>query len=289
MPTKGILILAFGHPYYGRYAHNLAVSLKHADPDMPIALVYGGDALNHLSVFDISKVFDQQIPVPKEYVTREGVTEWLKAKTFLFNLSPFDETLYLDADTLWLPGHKPSELFSQFKDIDFTIANHGPTKSENIKDDYVWAKYSDIIQGFGLTGDELYYRCSSEFVYFKKNERTEKLFRAWQSNYDNINIDHKPFAGAIPDELPLSVAMMQTGVYPHQDMYRPIYWQNAERKIYNDIYQRFYALSAGGKVNGDWTHKHYNRLVSHYFNRAGLRHIWELQNKRRFLPERINF
>lgn len=282
--SKGILIICAGHAYYGRMAMQLAVSLKVTEPDIKIALVHGGNAMAHLSLFNLDDWFDYIIPVPQEAITRKGNTEWIKAKTFMYDLSPFDETIYLDADTLKLPRSKPSEMFEQLKDTDFTIQNRGYVSLDSKDDPKQWAKYSDIKQAYGFT-DEKFYKIFSEFVYFEKCDRMETFFNAVKENYDDLKMPHQKFAGGIPDEICFSIAMMQTEIYPHSDNFTPIYWQTIEKRIPQDL-NEYFALSAGGKITGEWTKNNYDRLVQHYFNSAGLRQIWKLQNKRRFLPER---
>ena len=51
---RGILLLALGHPQYGRMAANLASAIFHNDRDMPIHLVYSGNALSHLTPYHLA-------------------------------------------------------------------------------------------------------------------------------------------------------------------------------------------------------------------------------------------
>lgn len=281
---RGIIIFAAGHPNYGKMAFNLAVSIKWVEPQISIALVRAGNATDHLSVKDLGFAFDHIIEAPVESYTHEGRTAYIKSKIFMYDLSPYDETIYLDADILWLPKHKPSELFEQFAGIEFTIQN----SSKHIE----WATIGDVREKYELA-NEKYVPVSSEFVYFKKSERMRLFFDRIKENYSNLKVKltglaRNGFAGAIPDELPTTIAMMQLGVYPHEIPYSPIYWQTKEKKIptTEELYEKYYAISTGGKVIGLWTKKIYDRLVARYFNDANLRYIWKLQNKRSFLPER---
>lgn len=294
--TKGILILALGHAYFGRLAHNLAVSIKAVEPDMPIALVWAGHALDHLKVFHLADTFDYVIEATAESFTRNGKAEYIKSKTFIYDFSPFDETLYLDADTIWLHWHKPTEIFNQLQDVDFTAECRGFVNMADGTNDYIrWARMDEIRAAYELPEDAKYYQVSSEFIYFKKSERVAGLFEHWKDNYDNLKIPVRipqksgpeitEFSGGIPDELPLSIAMMQTGIYPHKETFVPVFWQTYEKKIPSTL-QHYYALSMGGKVTGDWSRKQYDNINQHNMNAAGLRYIWKSKNKRSFLPER---
>lgn len=295
---RGILVLCLGHPYFGRMGHQLAVSIRQIEPDIPIALVWAGHALDHLTVFLLSDTFDFVIEAPKESYTKNGNTEWIKSKTYLYDFSPFEETIFIDADTILTGYHKPSEMFAELEPFDFTVQNRGCEAIVKARDSYsTWANTSEVREKYGLSDESKFYRVYSEFIYFKKTERIKELFEQHKYNYDNLQVpvriagrnggkEINEFSGGIPDELPLAIAMMQKSVYPHSDNFIPIYWQTMEKKIPQDL-KNYFALSAGGKISGEWTKKHYDRLVQSYFNSAGLHNTtWKLQNKRRFLPER---
>ena len=55
--TKGVLILALGHPYYGRMAAQLAMSIKSNTPKINISVVKTPNSLNHCNA-DYLKYFD---------------------------------------------------------------------------------------------------------------------------------------------------------------------------------------------------------------------------------------
>lgn len=290
--TKGIVLIALGHGYYGRMAHNMAASLKVCEPDMPIAIICNDSAMEYLKVYNISRTFDHVITAPAEAYTRNGKREYIKAKTFMYDLSPFDETIFMDADMVWMPRHKPSELFEQLKDVDFTVQNRGYldiSETDKLAKYVMWADLNEVVEAHKLKEGK-YYQVHSEFVYFKKKAAVKKLFDKWKETYDNLKVNHFNFAGAIPDELPLSIAMIKTGVYPHADNYIPIFWFATEKKFPPDavLFTDFFAFSVGGSFHNSQQKNLYNRLVQYYFNRLGLSHAWKLQNKRNFLPERRN-
>ena len=120
--VKGVLIIAGGHPFYGQMAVNLAASLRLSDSSVNIHLAYHGLALTHL---DQSKkdLFSSMSLIPDEYLTHNGKVSYFKAKTHVLDLSPFDETLFLDADMIWVSQYPVSKVFDSLSDIDFTISN----------------------------------------------------------------------------------------------------------------------------------------------------------------------
>ena len=113
---RGFVILAHSRLEYLQMAYNLAVSMKYAGTKYPIAAITDlnpGD-LKDASSNKAPKVFDEVIPL-------KGDLGKLKAqypfyiKTRLPELTPFDETIYLDADALFLKS--PDFLFDLWDTI----------------------------------------------------------------------------------------------------------------------------------------------------------------------------
>src|SRR5687768_10941291 len=100
MLDKGIILLATGAPFYGRMAYNLAVTIKAVEP-VSVTVLHKGAGISHLSQKQLS-IFDNIIEITDESFA---------AKLCLLDYSPYDRTLYFDADMAWLPVKKPSELF----------------------------------------------------------------------------------------------------------------------------------------------------------------------------------
>ena len=118
MNEQGFLIFVTGHPYFGRHAYNLASSIKAMDAEAEIAICYNGNAMNHLAehqydVFDYVIKADDKIPA--SHICKLYAPEY----------TPFKRTVLLDADMLWMQFKKPSELFDELKDVDFTALNEG--------------------------------------------------------------------------------------------------------------------------------------------------------------------
>lgn len=281
MMTNGILILALGHPNYGKMAFTLAVSIKHCNPNMPIALVYTESAITHLKPYPLERYFDHMIEAPVESYYHNGSEAFIKAKTRVYDFTPFDKTIVLDADQIWLPNNDPQKLFDELEVIDFTIQNRS--------DSYSWASPIEIRSAYNLPESASYIAASSEVICFTRNNVNEDLFNFVKQNYDSLKVKHKEFAGAIPDELCFTIAMMQCGIYPHKKPWVKSYWRGAERRNpigLNEIGQVYYLLSLGGKAIHENVRQLYNKLAAFYFQKAGLQYPYKAQHKRRFLRER---
>lgn len=289
--TRGIFILALGHPFYGRMAFNLAVSLKTIDPEIQIAVGINGDSLKELFRYDLYKYFDRIVTVPAEMTTRRGHTEYLRAKLAILDLTPWENTLYLDADTIWLKGRTPSQLMDELAKVPLAIQNRGcqDLKKPLNNGALLWTSATEIRDAYGFKSGKLF-SLYSECMWIKKTEENRALFKQALECYDDLLVEHKEFAGGVPDELPLAIAMVITGTYPHKENWIPVYWEHLERRrLYDDqekLKAEFFAFSIGGKVTPGPVKEYYNMVASAAFQLDGLKYPYFVINKKEFLPER---
>lgn len=286
--TSGILLIATGHAYYGRMAFNIAMSIKAVDKDFPIALVHSGSSLNHISNRNMC-VFDHLIALPPRFKSDFG------AKLHLDELTPFEETLYLDVDMAWLPRNKPSELFEKLKDIEFTGITEGyydienPEKSAPAKHYYYWAEPTEIVEKYGLQKGRLY-QWRSEVMYFKKTDRVQRMFQKAREVYADPGLNSmKLFAHHVPDELALNIACAIEGIEPHQFNWQPSYWNRMHGEYMpaiDELYGKYYLLSCGSNVSSGSLKKGYDRVVKAAAYKLGIQYNFPLISKRDFMKER---
>ena len=288
--SKGVLILALGHAYYGRLAAQLAMSIKSNTPEVSISVVKTANSLNHCTA-EYLKYFDNIIDCPKEYYTNnKGFDDFIKCKIHIYDLTPYDKTIYLDADIIWLHNRNINDLFEELNEAEFTIQNRGAFELGKGKlEDKTswWCNVNDILPAYNVKNG-IYYSLSSEFIYIKKATNVKKYFDKCKWVYDNIKIKHTKFAGGIPDELIFSIAMILCDYYPHKTYYVPIYWEQAEKRrlIGAELNNLFYGFSLGGKIVGDREKKIYNDIVQKYCNQNGLKHYFQAKDKVQWLPDR---
>lgn len=277
MLKQGILIIALGHPYYGRYAFNLAITLK-AVEDIQIAVVHDNTSLSHLD--DTQKaVFDILVPC--------DLKPGCGAKLHAYDLSPFDQTLLLDADMVWLPVHKPSELFKELEGIEFTGITEGSTDNPS-SHYFFWAQIEEIRSKYGITSTIHQWR--TEVLYFEKSDKVKEMF----ADAININANHglssvKEFAEGIPDELSINISAGKHELNPHKPNWQPSYWAKMHQDKIPEpstLYREYYLLSAGGNMNTDNVKQMYNNIVKAQAPKLGLTHCFPLQSKHSFLTER---
>lgn len=277
MLDKGIVIIAMGHPYYGRYAFNLAVTLKAAG-ECKIALVYNSSAISHLDQSQRG-VFDYLIPA--------DLPANCSAKLHAYRLSPFEKTLLLDADMVWLPVHQPEELFKELDGVEFTAITEGSTNNPSAHY-FFWAEVEEIRQKYDIKGTIHQWR--TEVMYFERSEKVENMFTDAIEIYKNHGLSKiKSFAEGIPDELAINIAAAKYEIDPHKPNWQPSYWpQMHQHRIPepSTLYREYFLLSAGGNMNTDNTKKIYNNIVKAQSPKIGLSFAFGLQSKHNFLEER---
>lgn len=272
----GIVILALGHELYGSCAFNLALSLKLAEPKVSIALMTDDKAAAHLT--DEEKgFFDHIITIdPKEYtVGREP--QYQRAKLALNKYTPFERSIYLDADSIffdkpisWLAG----EIFS-FTDIcfglngEYNIASR--TRSSSVYT--YWGELPTIAKYHDLKG--YIPQTITGFFAWEKNSRTDQLFEIAASVYDDPKAPAIGWAAGRPDEYCFNVALAQMGIrlpVKHVVFFDKINTDEAGRPLPPErIYRSFWGLATGGSKVPPHVVRLYNRLVESYCVKAKIK------------------
>lgn len=278
----GILIIAVGNPYYGKLAYNLAVSIKSVE-DFPVSVVYSGQSLSHLSTAQLS-VFNTLIPAKSDMPVGCG------AKLWAYDLSPYKKTLLLDADMLWLPERKPSELFKELSEIKFTSITEGYwTKEEKDVNPvyFFWADPVEIAEKYKV---EKVYQWRSEVMYFIKDPLIKRFFRTAQKVFINSGLKTEAvYATGTADELGVNVSAAVHDLHPHRYKWKPAYWHLLNKGQYPDfgtLYSNYYLVSFGSNVASNTSRSFYDRIMKVASYKLGRRHLFPLISKRGLLPER---
>jgi hypothetical protein len=279
MLTKGIILIATGSPYYGKMAYNLAVTVK-AVEDIPITILYGGMALSHLSP-EQEAIFNTRIQIDHNS---------FGSKLCLSDYSPYDCTLYLDADMVWLPGKKPSQLFKELEGVAFTSITEGYYDYAAGVDYgnsgyHYWCDPLEAKEKWKLEGK--FYQWRSEIMYFEKAGK--ELFKLAKKVYQSPKVTVKKFANTTPDELAINIAASKLNIEPHQYRWKPAYWHrlHGEGKGLPEIIAEYYLLSAGGNFASQIMKNCYNNVCKAAHRTLGLRFLFELQSKKSVMPDRI--
>lgn len=275
MLKTGIILIATGHANYGNMAYNLALSIKSVE-EIPVAVVWSDMSLSHLSESQI-QIFDHKIELPADYRTGFGV------KLHLDQLTPFDKTLCLDVDMLWL-GKKPSELFEQLSGTDFTIITEGSSDIPNPKY-YFWADANDIKAAYGV---DKVWQTRSEVMYFEKGTKVFKKARSLNPEQKLTTI--RKFGEFIPDELYFNIAMAILGTEPHKPNWMPAYWNRLHGEVMPNLsvlYREYYLLSFGSNAASPIMKRAYDNVMQVVVKKLGLPYIFKLKSKKEWAIGRL--
>lgn len=298
--SKGIVIIAGGSHYYGYCATNLCASLRYKDKTTPIVIFHDGKSIEPNQNFTLDALKIERRLLDESVYMVNGKPNFYRAKTQLYKISPFDETLYLDADTLWLGANTPQSFFEGVEGVDFAMINEGyvdlKTGQSNTTKFYTYWSDLEVMQRHysGKFTDKLY-QLRSELIYFRKTEATKKFFKTALKVYDASQSKAELVAvDKVPDEYAFNIASCMTGLYPHKDKWNPVFWEFKERACrrypVSDqlIINNFYAYSVGGNRLSESQHKFYNEKTKAYFanHRFSVR-PWQIRNKKDVLKERV--
>lgn len=258
-----ILLLAFGKRGYAHMAYNLAFSIKQFSK-VPICIYHDGvlDALNdnQKSLFDIIERFEGGNP---GYV-----------KTRMYELSPFEKTLYVDVDSLALQDI--STMIQKLDEVDFFV--HIPaiqTRNQNDPMQHTtWAWSDDVWKHFNLPEDAKFPLTNTSMVWFKKSPLTEKIFTGWKDNINTpipVNRLREQWGAGQPDELYLSASLAQHKVEVPRDSYM-FFGNYFDNRTFNQLQRDFYFMTIWGgrgftKLRYcEW----YDRLLESWHRQKGL-------------------
>lgn len=275
---RGIVILSLQHSIYYGYARNLVATIRAFDPSISITVFSDNTDMLMESWLNVDV---KELDI--KYYTNNGQIQPFRAKLQLPEFSPYKNTLYLDADMAWL-YIQTSKIFDELKGNQFAIANNGKVNT------CIWANANAIKQAYG---DADLYHLFSEIIYFEKSPEIKKFFKLALASYDNPKVSTIPFAGAkTSDEFAFITAIMQNGIRPHKDEWKPIFWYHRDKKQMaahpQVLNQNYFGYSLGGNQLPEFVKKNYNIIVAAAFSRLGLQYPTSAQDKRRIIPERKN-
>jgi hypothetical protein len=180
-----------------------------------------------------------------DYIIEPKSKKPLVNKFYLDRLTPFDETLFVDADMIFSPMADFNEFWRSMTTVEWTMANRG--KDDIVKGISEWTTKEDIAEAYGEV--EQWYDLSSEWIYFKKNDLSYSIFANAEMYYEDNKLKVREFAGDRPDEPYFNLSLISVNHKPHQAPYQPTYWQPAIKGFPGvmAIKKGWMAFSVGGK------------------------------------------
>jgi alpha-N-acetylglucosamine transferase len=263
---NGILLMCFNSPTYGRYAYNMAHSIRYYS-DIPIHLISDHESIQGINT-DIFTSHDFVEFERNEY----GKIDNCLAKIKLFERSPFEKTLYLDVDGVMMKN--PEELFEILKGEYIYVQPMGSGKKFE-KITYTWAANDIVYSKFKIKDDAIFHSCQTSIIYFDKSKEAKDFYKKLESNYTKKlkPIEYREMWGRSsqhPDELYYSITMAQLEIVPKN--FTPIFFPERLENI-SVIESNYYVLSMyGGNNVKPYALKHYDRIMQNVLGKKGLNH-----------------
>ena len=256
---KGILLICHSSLFYGRWAYNIAHSIR-AVSSLPIHLACDEKSISRIDLSIFSSV--EKHVFGKDYCYE---------KINIFDKSPYEETLYLDVDGLVFKD--PIEIFEELKGLDIWVQPMGRgSRVDNIT--YNWVDNETIWDKYNLS--YWFNTCQTSIVYFTKGAKG--FFDKLKENYSN-RLDlyqYRDLWGKSkqhPDELYYSITLSQLEIELKD--FHPIFFPEKLLNT-NTILNEYYILSMyGGNNVKPYAKDLYDRMMSKILVGKGLYHLYQ--------------
>lgn len=205
MAEKGVLLIAMGGNY-AQWAANMAASIRHHNPGLPIALAVDAKADSFIFSHEREKLYDYIIPLSEDQYTAAGKLAPGLAKLNIYEISPFEKTIYLDVDGLTI---KPlAGLFDlcEGKDVASQVNTVSTEKDETWP--CQWMSLSDTRRVYSLGVSFLLPEINSSFMYWEKGDKAKSFFETAKTCF--IPEYRTTWGSSFPDELAFNVAAART-------------------------------------------------------------------------------
>lgn len=271
---QGILLVIFGHNSYGKWAYNLAHSIKHYS-DIPIHIVCEESTVAGLDM----AIFDT-IQYTTFETTPSGKYDVAEIKTSLIKYSPFEKTIYLDADGVALKDIAPlfDAIFKSHSVYSQAISAGKKTDSLN----YTWASNDTLWGHFDLKEDAVYPSIQSSLIAFDKSKQAKEFFKKLKENYANpVDLKAQNFtwgnSQSQPDELYYGATFAQMGITPALEL-QPVFFPHTHTNKLTEIVNNHYLMAMYGANNlvKPFAKDFYDRQMHMVMRRGGKNHYFKV-------------
>lgn len=203
--------MAIGKPSYGKFAWNLAVSIK-AHSDVNVCVIHDDVALQQMEDWRL-KFFDKQVVIDKDDCYQDFKFQPGKAKISLYKYLPYDENMIIDADSLCI--RDVNELF-ELCNKDIIAQSVGSWDETADLWTCQWMPIDKVKEVYNLPKHFRIFEINSSFLFIRKGKVAEKFYeQAMQNFYTGYQSEHlHKWGGTFPDELAYNVAFAQLNIHP---------------------------------------------------------------------------
>lgn len=258
--NQGVIILAIKKAAYSLGAFNLALSIKHFNPNIHITLVSDSEHQNHYrpehyKPFDVIKTIS-----PCHYIDSDGSFQPALAKINIDKYSSYERTLYIDADSLVLQDLQP--LFDKLKGEKFK--SNVINTYTNWTDKETFNTFFSVDFGLTINSSWFYFEDKSVFeqanAYYKKRFPLDKIHPVWGKSY--------------PDELFFNASMTKLNINPKVDFEVMFFGHTISALTHDQLEKEFFAftLYGGARTVRDIYTTWYEKLMFVFCEAVGIEH-----------------
>jgi hypothetical protein len=243
----GIVLTAFGKRGYGYAVHNLALSLRNHNCQLPIYLYAQRETIEGINL----ALFDRVIYLEShEYTFRAKFAPGYGKINAIAKL-PFEENLFIDADSLCLKPIKPLIDKLRLKDFSSVWMGEGYYGQDISYDP--WANHEYAWQYFNLQKEDLWTTVQTSLVWVKRNEKTQEIVRQlqyyYEKGYASSGLKEAWARTHVPDELIFSGVIAKNNLDIKLG-FEPVFFgvkNNPDRSLeFHQIEEKYYFLSMVG-------------------------------------------
>jgi len=261
--NQGVIILALKNKAYSLGAFNLALSIKHYNPDIHITLVSDGEHMKnyraeHYSVFDWIKEIES-----RDYLDSNGAFSPALAKLSISKYAVCKGTLYIDADSIVTQDLKP--LFDELK---------GSAFKSNVLENYTqWTGAETFKDQFGI---EPGITINSSWFYFEKSKVFSEALKLYKKGFPLDKISPR-WGSTLPDELFFNAAIAKTKTDPAFPDKVMFFGNMIDKRSNTQLEQDYFAftLYGGSRTVRDVYVTFYDKLMFKFCSAVGIEHYFK--------------
>lgn len=274
---NGIIILALKNQSYYQGAANLALSIKHYSPKMNITLV---SDMGHLKCFrpEHYASFDWIKEIKEEDFNDENGFSPALAKINIHKYSTYDNTLYIDADSLVLQDIQPlmDKLISLKGNFYSNVLGEG-----GFNDDITyqaWATNEKLWDYFNLKKEDIVYTFNTSWFFFTKNSKKifNKVLKNYHGGFKKEDLKNK-WGSSLPDELFFYGTLAQMKINPKVDFDVCFFGDKIDSRTLTELQNDYYMFTLyGGRTTVRLNYREwYDRLVNSIWRKLGYNHLFK--------------
>lgn len=271
---NGICLLCFGDESFGKLTYNLIVSIRKYS-DIPITVYTDYKSLKSCDIKQFADIRD----IPNDVLYIQNKSHPNRFKLCLYDISPYENTMYVDVDSLYM-SEKPIDCLFDLLNDDIDLIGQNEKSIDLDKTSKIFHGY-DVFTfkpPFNFLHKKIH-QMHGQFLLFKKNNSTKKYFELSKEIYDKMNdgsltnTDTWLWFGRPIEELAMTLV---TGLIDIKILknFAPVTVQN-ENLEYDEIIKQKYFISICGsstnelatKIGGYCQNQEFTKKYIDYYNK----------------------